>query len=249
MFQANTNASLKNLETQVRQLALGMHNQFRDSFPSDTKNNPKDCMAVTLRSGKELQSRDEAEQKKLEEGKESRNQNSSGSENKKRRNGLSDENEQMKEQGEVAKEETMQKEEVRAYQPPILFPQRLKQSKLDSQYEKFLTMFKKLEINIPFVEALAQMPHYAKFMKDIINKKMKLDEGGVVSLFANCSAIIQKNLPQKMQDPRSFTIPCTIGNYEFGKALCNSSASINLMPLSVVRRLSLGELTPTTMSL
>ena len=52
-----------------------------------------------------------------------------------------------------------------------------------------------------------------------------------------------------MQDPRSFTIPCTIGNYEFGKALCDSSASINLMPLSMVRRLSLRKLTPTTMSL
>ena len=51
-------------------------------------------------------------------------------------------------------------------------------------------MFKKLEINIPFAEALDQMPHYVKFMKDIINKKTKLDEGGVVSLSANCSAII-----------------------------------------------------------
>ena len=52
-----------------------------------------------------------------------------------------------------------------------------------------------------------------------------------------------------MQDSRSFTIPCTIGNYKFGKALCDFGASINLMPLSMVRRLSLGELTPTTMSL
>ena len=49
--QANTNASLKNLETQVGQLALGMQNQSRDSFPSDTKKNPKDCMDITLRSG------------------------------------------------------------------------------------------------------------------------------------------------------------------------------------------------------
>ena len=55
VFQANTNASLKNLETQVRQLALAMQNQSRDSFPSDTKKNPKDYMVVTLRSGKELQ--------------------------------------------------------------------------------------------------------------------------------------------------------------------------------------------------
>ena len=93
------------------------------------------------------------------------------------------------------------------------------------------------------------MPHYAKFMKDIISKKRKLDEGGVMSLFSNCSAIIKKNLPQKMQDPGSFTIPCTIGNYEFGKALCDSGASICLITLSMVRKLSLGELTPTTMSL
>ena len=53
----------------------------------------------------------------------------------------------------------------------------------------------------------------------------------------------------KMQDLGSFTIPCTIGNYEFGKALCDSRASINLMPLSVVKRLSLGELTPTVITL
>ena len=79
---------------------------------------------------------------------------------------------------------------MRAYQHPIPFPQRLKQSKLDSQYAKFLNVFKKLEINIPFVETLAQMPHYAKFIKDIISKKRKLDEEGVVSLYANCSAII-----------------------------------------------------------
>ena len=125
----------------------------------------------------------------------------------------------------------------------------MKQSQLDGHYAKFLNVFKKLEINIPFAEALDQMSHYAKFIKDIISKKRKLDERGVVSLSANCNAIIQKNLPQKMQVLGSFTIPCTIRNYEFGKALCDSGASINLMPLSMVRRLSLGELTPTTMSL
>ena len=93
------------------------------------------------------------------------------------------------------------------------------------------------------------MSHYAKFIKYIIRKKRNLDESGVVSLSSSCSAIIQKNLPQTMQDPGSFTIPCTIRNHEFGKALCDSSARINLMPLSVVRRLSLGELTPTIISL
>ena len=61
---------------------------------------------------------------------------------------------------------------------------------MDDQFAKFLNMFKKLEINIPFPKAIAQMPHYAKFMKDVISKKRKLDEDGVVSLLENCSEII-----------------------------------------------------------
>ena len=53
----------------------------------------------------------------------------------------------------------------------------------------------------------------------------------------------------KVQDLSNFTIPCTIGNYEFGRALCDFGATINLIPLSIVKRLSLGELTPTSMTL
>ena len=93
------------------------------------------------------------------------------------------------------------------------------------------------------------MPNYEKFLKDILSKKRRFVEEGVVILTTTCSAVIHKNLPLKMQDPGSFTIPYTIGNFEFGTTLCDSRASINLMPLSVVKRLSLGELTPTTMTL
>ena len=110
-------------------------------------------------------------------------------------------------------------------------------------------MFKKIEINIPLSEALTQMPHYAKFMKDILSKKRKFAEDGVVSLTANCNAVIQKSLPRKMQDPGSFTIPYKIGNSDMEKALYDSGANINLMSLSVVKRLGLGELTPTAMTL
>ena len=117
------------------------------------------------------------------------------------------------------------------------------------QFSKFLDMFKKIERNIPFAEALAQMPNYTKFLKDILSKKRRFDEEGVVSLTTTYSAVIKKNLALKMQDPNSFTIPSTIGNFEFRKALCDSRASINFMPLSVVKRQSLGEITPTTMTL
>ena len=78
------------------------------------------------------------------------------------------------------------------------------------------------------------MPHYTKFMKDILSRKKKIAEG-VVNLTATCSAVIKRFLPVKMQDPGSFTIPCTIGNSEMGKALCDFGANINLMPLSIVK--------------
>ena len=110
-------------------------------------------------------------------------------------------------------------------------------------------MFKKIEINIPFSKALTQMPLYAKFMKEILSRKRKIAEEGMVNLITTCSAVIQNSLPEKMQDLGSFTIPCEIGHADMGKALCDFGASINLMPLSVAKRLSLGELTLTSMTL
>ena len=129
------------------------------------------------------------------------------------------------------------------------FPQRLQKVKREEQFSKFLDIFKKIEINIPFAEVINQMNIYAKFMKEILNKKRKINEEGIVNLTATCSAVIKQKLQVKMKDPGSFTIPCSIGKYEFKKVLCDSGANINLMPLSVVQRLSLGELTPTTITL
>ena len=93
------------------------------------------------------------------------------------------------------------------------------------------------------------MPNYAQFLKDILNKKKKIAKEGIVNLTATCSAVIRRSLPAKMKNLGSFTILCSIRKYEFKKALCDSGANINLMPLSVVQRLSLGELTPTTITL
>ena len=93
------------------------------------------------------------------------------------------------------------------------------------------------------------MPFYAKFMKEILSRKRKIAEEGIVSLTATYSVVIQNSIPKKIQDPGNFTIPCEIGHADVGKTLCDYGANINLMPLSVTKRLSLGELTPTTMTL
>ena len=70
-----------------------------------------------------------------------------------------------------------------------------------------------------------------------------------VNLTKECSAILQRKLPQKLKDPSSFTIPCTIGNAFFERALCDLGASINLMPLSIFKHLGLSEARPTTVTL
>ncbi|XP_062087012.1 uncharacterized protein LOC133793735 [Humulus lupulus] len=72
-----------------------------------------------------------------------------------------------------------------------------------------------LHINIPFAEALEQMPSYVKFMKEILSKKRKMEEYEMVALTEECSAILQRKLPQKLRDPGSFTIPCIIGKFEY----------------------------------
>ena len=132
---------------------------------------------------------------------------------------------------------------------PIPYPQRLKKHKLDKQFTKFMDVFKKLHINIPFADALEQMPSYVKFMKDILSQKRRLVDFETVNLIEECSAILQRKLPQKLKDLGSFTIPCTIGNAIFERALCDLGASINLMPLSIFKRLGLGEARPTTVTL
>ena len=106
-----------------------------------------------------------------------------------------------------------------------------------------------MHINIPLIKALEQMPKYAKFLKDIISKKQKLEEHETVMLTDESSAILQKKLPPKLKDPGSFTIPCTIGKSYFDRALCDLGASINLMPLSVFKKLGIGEVKPTIISL
>ena len=112
-----------------------------------------------------------------------------------------------------------------------------------------MEVFKKLHINIPFVDALEQMHNYVKFMKDILSRKRRLLEFETVNLTEECSAILQRKLPQKLKDPDSFTIPYKIWNSIFERALCDLGACINLMPLSIFRRLGLGEARPTMVTL
>ncbi|XP_021996223.1 uncharacterized protein LOC110893421 [Helianthus annuus] len=93
------------------------------------------------------------------------------------------------------------------------------------------------------------MPKYAKFLKDILSNKQKLEDMSCVVMNESCSAILQNRLPTKMGDPGSFTLPCLIGNMSVSHALADLGASINLMPYKVFTKLDLGEPSPTRMSI
>ncbi|XP_073041875.1 uncharacterized protein [Primulina eburnea] len=220
----NHDAMMQRVETQLGQLATQMSTRAPGTLPSDTEKNPKGVNAVTATSPIKQEVIDIEGDKKEEK---------------------------------VSKQESNDTREKGKSLNPNLnidikslpFPQRAKQLQLDTQFSNFLEIFKKLHINILFAEALAQMPSYAKFLKEILSNKRKLVDFETVKLSEECSAILQNKLPPKLKDPGSFSIPCTIGNSNFNKALCDLGASINLMPYSCFEKLKIGEVKPTTISL
>ncbi|XP_050897678.1 uncharacterized protein LOC127104536 [Lathyrus oleraceus] len=135
------------------------------------------------------------------------------------------------------------------YNPSIPYPQRLAKSKTEGQFRKYVELLKQLNITIPFTEAIRQMLSYAKFLKEILSNKKKLEDDETMTLNTECSDIIQNNMPPKLKEPGSFSIPCVIGMFVIDRALCDLEVSVSLMPLSINERLKLGELRPTRMYL
>nr|GFB82301.1 reverse transcriptase domain-containing protein [Tanacetum cinerariifolium] len=106
-----------------------------------------------------------------------------------------------------------------------------------------------LHVNLSFLDALLYMPKFASTFKNLLSNKEKLFEVANTSVNENCSAVILKKLPEKLGDPGKFLILCNFSEIVECLALADLSVSINLMPLSIWRKLSLPELTPTQMIL
>ncbi|CAN6576741.1 unnamed protein product [Malus baccata var. baccata] len=142
--------------------------------------------------------------------------------------------------------ETTTKTAERVYEPPMPYPERLKPKAKDQQLTDFMKTLAKVQINLPLIDAIKNIPSYAKFFKDVCTKKEKLVDFEKVILTEQCSVVLLHKLPPKKKDPRSFTIACTIGNSDFKSALIDLGASVNLMPYSVFKRLGERELKPTS---
>ncbi|GJY43008.1 reverse transcriptase domain-containing protein, partial [Tanacetum coccineum] len=137
--------------------------------------------------------------------------------------------------------------------PSIPYPSRLNDQKLrekaNNQMLKFLQIFQRLHFDISFADALLHMPKFSSTFKSLLSNKEKLFELANTLLNENCLAVLLKKLPEKLGDPGKFLIPCDFPELDECLALADLSASINLMPLSIWKKLSLPKLTPTRMTL
>ena len=224
-FQQATTASIQNLENQMSQLATTvsrLESQVLGRLPSQSEVNPKqNVSAVILRSGKELQEPSKKVTKHVED--------------------------------ELEKNELMPKsqdvEPTRAKPLPIVipppFPSRFAKSKKEEQEKDILETFRKVEVNIPLLDAIKQIPRYAKVLKELCTSKRKLRGDEKVHMGENVSAVLQKKLPPKCKDPGMFTIPCKIGSVRVEKAMLDLGASINVMPRSIYSSLNVGPLKET----
>ena len=144
-----------------------------------------------------------------------------------------------------------QTEEQLTRPTPLPFPQRVTRPKKTNELElekDLLETFRKVEVNIPLLDAIRQIPKYAKFLKDLCTNKRKLRGNEVerVTMGVKASSLIQPSqLPVKHKDPGAFNVPCTIGNLHIGQALADLGAGISIMPRSVYEALGGGELAPT----
>nr|GEV42298.1 reverse transcriptase domain-containing protein [Tanacetum cinerariifolium] len=121
--------------------------------------------------------------------------------------------------------------------------------KAKDQIEKFYQIVKDMSFEISFADALILMPKFASTLKALIGNKEKLSEMARTPLNEHCYVVILKKLPEKLGDPRKFLIPCDFPGMAECLALADLGASINLMPYSVWKKLSLPDLTPTCMTL
>ncbi|XP_070005627.1 uncharacterized protein [Nicotiana sylvestris] len=132
---------------------------------------------------------------------------------------------------------------------PAPIPQMLAKQKKDDQYRKFMEMLKQIQLNILLMDALREMPGYAKMMKDLMSRKFDFQDLSTITLTQTCSAVVTRPMAKKFFDPSSFTISCTIGSYAFAKALCDLGASINFIPLAIYTKLGIGRARPTSVLL
>jgi uncharacterized coiled-coil protein SlyX len=234
--------SIAKLETQMGQMANTLNRREEGKLPSQPVVNPKGLYMVnatshleqvqaitTLRSGKLVDNQIE----------DKRDEHTEVSETLQR-----DKGKQVIKDTSSSADPSLET----PYVPRAPFPKRFKApSHFGKQGEKIQDMmktFKQVKVNIPLLDAIKQVPAYAKFLKDLCTQKRNNRKHipKKVILTEQVSSLIQHNTPPKFKDPGTPTISCVIGNTEIERALLDLGAGVNLLPYSVYQQLGLGEL-------
>ena len=226
-------ASMKRMETQVGQLANQMQIHQKGKLPSQ----PEQAKSITvLRSGKVIDN-------KVGEP---------------ITNGMFNDADDKEADSEQGEKETSTKEEVHTpelhrttnpYRPPIPYPSRLKNDKQDKQFSDLYNMLSKVNINLPLLDVIRNVPAYVKFFKELSTKKRRFEANEKVLVSEVASAVLQQQLPPKQKDPGSFVVNISMGNGEEVKGMLDLGAGINLMPYCIYKQLGLGKLKPTRICL
>ncbi|XP_027064788.1 uncharacterized protein [Coffea arabica] len=212
------------METRMSQMATVINrlkSHVYGKLPSQPEANPRNVSAMTLRSGKEV-------------------------EGPKATNLKSKNEKEMEEEGCICGNPAVTLTPYVPFKSNLSpFSCRLEKTKKAKKEKEILDVFRKVEINIPLLEAIKQVPKYAKFLKDLCTHKRKLRGDERIVMGESVSAILQRKLPPKFGDPSMFTIPCKIGNTPIRKAMLDLGASINVMPKTIYTSLNLGPLKET----
>nr|GFA36649.1 reverse transcriptase domain-containing protein [Tanacetum cinerariifolium] len=133
------------------------------------------------------------------------------------------------------------------------YPSRLVKENIHEKYDilaaKFMEIFQDVHFKLSFADALVHMPKFVPMFKKLLNNKNKLIELTKTPLNENCSAVVLKKLLEKLGDPGRFLIPYDFSEFDNCLALADLGASINLMPLSIWKKLRLPTLNDTKMVL
>ncbi|CAM9000313.1 unnamed protein product [Rhodiola kirilowii] len=135
------------------------------------------------------------------------------------------------------------------YKPLVPFPQWLVARRRDKELKQFMDKIRTLYITMPLTDAISQILTYAKFMKEILTQKRKIDGTETVALSEECSAAMHQPMPPKLKDSESFSILCDIGGITIHRALSDLGASVSIMPYSLYAKLNLGDLCPTNVTI
>ncbi|KAM2449544.1 hypothetical protein PS1_019639 [Malus domestica] len=242
----NRDKRMDELEKQVGQIAEFM-GQFREQgkLPSSTVVNPRGgvetAKAIMLRSGKEVRTEPKPSKSALKEDQKLQIEEEEQAKATARIEQSLPQPPMPSNSANKGKEGIIQVNS-NVIPPDVPFPSRFLQAKNEEEEKDVLETFRKVHVNIPLLDAIKQIPKYAKFLKKLCTTRKRIREKEVVHVSENVSALLQRKLPPKCKDPGSFTIPCVIGNTSFDHAMLDLGASINVMPYSVYASMNLGKL-------